>query len=504
LTVDEMHGATEEWRIDRAIDRVTARRSAVGAGGEPAAAPLSSEEALILELSRLGQVDWPADEVGDRVAARVAAAAPGQPAGTWPRQAAAPGQRQPRAVGRGRRGLAGGGRLRPASARWLAAGAAAAAVALVALSLQAIGGTGGHHPGALGKITGRRTPPAANTLPRTPQGFRAVGTVNGNDNFLTCVTASICYIGGAPNGGGVDDVARTLNGGATWTSGELLPSLGSNSSMDWNAPLSCPKPMTCYSAYGPGILETTDGFAHYRYLPVTLPGVEPSSIFAELVSCPTTLHCVADVALPDNDNALIYSDNGGATWAAATAPNVNGNENGIGELQCDPDGACIAAITGGEEANPTVSALASTNGGRSWTMSGTYADPGLNETSFSCPDGRDCLISGDYGTNLAWIHVTAGGQISIRVPPVPASWGSSVTASCATASDCFVETQAAVIEVTHDGGRSWTSIPLNMPDPGEIGADLSCPVPAGCIVVGNSPSASTNAVVVLSNLRDGG
>jgi hypothetical protein len=273
--------------------------------------------------------------------------------------------------------------------------------------------------------------------------------------------------------------------------------------MDWNAPLSCPRPMTCYSAYGPGILETTDGFAHYRFMQVTLPGVKPSSIFAELVSCATTLHCVADVALQNNNNALIYSENGGATWAAATAPDINGNDNEIDGLQCDPDGACIAAITGGDEADPTVSALASTNGGRSWTMSGTYADSSQNETSVSCPDGRDCLVSGGWGTNLAWIHVTAGGHISIRVPPVPASWGSTVTASCATASDCFVETEAAVIEVTHDGGRSWTSIPLNMPVPGEIGSYVSCPVPAGCVVVGNTPSAS-NADVVLSNLHDGG
>jgi hypothetical protein len=489
-----MNAASDEWRIDQAIDRVVARRPAGGAG-EPAAARLSPEEVLILELSRLSHVDWPADEIGDRLAARVAAATAGQPVGTR--------HRQPRAVGQGRPELAGGGRRRSASARWLTAAAAAAAVALVALTLQAVGGTSGHQPGAAGKATARPTPPAASRLARTPQGFRAVGAVSGNDNFLTCVTASICYISAADDSGDVAWVARTLNGGATWTAGEPLPSLSAGYSMDWNAPLSCPRPMTCYSAYGPGILETTDGFAHYRFMQVTLPGVKPSSIFAELVTCATTLHCVADVALQNNNNALIYSVNGGATWAAATAPDINGNDNGIDGLQCDPDGACIAAITGGDEADPTVSALASTDGGRSWTMSGTYADSSENETSVSCPDGRDCLVSGGWGTNLAWIHVTAGGHISIRVPPVPASWGSTVTASCATASDCFVETEAAVIEVTHDGGRSWTSIPLNMPVPGEIGSYLSCPVPAGCVVVGNTPSAS-NADVVLSNLHDGG
>jgi hypothetical protein len=501
----EMNRASDEWRIDQAIDRVIASRSGGGGVGEPAGPRLSSEEALILELSRLSQVDWPADEIGDRLATRVAAATAGQPVDTGHRQPpAADRQRRPRAVGRGRRELAEGGRRRSASARWLTAGAAAAAVALVALTLQGIGSTSGHEPGPAGKTAGRRTRPAASRLARTPPGFRAVGAVNASDEFLTCVTASICYIDAGNDSASGMDVARTLNGGATWTSGESLPT--PPYAMDWEASFSCPRPMTCYSAYAQGILETTDGFAHYRYVQVTLPGVEPGSIQPELISCVTTLHCVADVADQNNDNVMIYSENGGATWTAAAAPNFSGNDNGIDELQCDPDGACVAAITGGDANNQTVSALASSNGGRSWTMSGTYADPGLQTTtgSASCPDGRDCVVFGD-GTYLAWIHVTAGGQIGIRVLPVPASWvGVGDTASCATASDCFVDTDTAVIEATTDGGRSWTAIPLNFPDPGDNAQYVSCPVPAGCIVTGDNASESANTVFVLSNLPDRG
>jgi hypothetical protein len=77
--------------------------------------------------------------------------------------------------------------------------------------------------------------------------------------------------------------------------------------------------------------------------------------------------------------------------------------------------------------------------------------------------------------------------------------------SCATGRDCFVEVTDLVggmsytdniIEVTHDGGRTWAAqikTPL-------ISVYLSCPVRAGCVAVApRNPSE----VVVLSNLRAG-
>ncbi len=345
--------------------------------------------------------------------------------------------------------------------------------------------------------------------------LHAVGAVADSDNFLTCVSRSVCYIEGSADGGKLPDVARSLNGGATWKAGEALPGLAGNSASDWNAQLSCPKALTCFSAFGKGLLETTDGFARYTFRPITRQAGLPAELaVADAASCPTTRHCVADVTLTNNSQAFIYSDDGGLTWAAARAPRFGVNNNIVGQVRCDRRGACIAAVTGGDEENPTVSALASANGGRSWTRSPTRTDPGLQTWTASCGSARSCLISGGNGTtNLAWLHVTASGGFSIRVRPIPARWATPTleTGSCATGSDCYVETGGSsagsyfgpMIETTNNEGLTWTSSPMYPPDQSEIAIYLSCPVPGGCIAVAGDSTEQSSTWIVLSNLRNG-
>jgi hypothetical protein len=514
--MDGLNSPSRDVRVDLAIDEVIARRPAGSPGdstsrltarSEPDAAGPGSDEYLILRLAELGEIDWPPDEVGDRVTAAVAASVPG------PAVAAVGGRRH-----RSR------ARRRPARQSWLAAAGVAAAVALIAVTVQVAGGRHGPASDAAARQRARPAPPAAKTHHPTPAwltamtivsrpgALAAVGAVEQDENFLTCVTPAVCYIVGSTDGGKFADVARSLDGGAKWASGEALPALPGSASFQWNAPLSCPRPQTCYSAFGPGLLETTDGFAHYRYVLVTLPPGTPSQLgTADDVSCPTTRHCVADVTLDDNSQVLIYSDDGGLSWASATAPGFA--DFAVGQLLCDRAGACVAALDGGDEQNPTVAALASTDGGRSWTMSGTYADPGSQQVTFSCGDARNCLISGSDGPNdLAWIHVTAGGRIVIRVRPVPSGWATPAidAGSCATGSDCFVVTDGSyndsyhgtMIEATRDDGLTWTAAPLYVPNQSETAVYLSCPVPAGCVAVAQNPlQPNSDTWAVLSDLR---
>jgi hypothetical protein len=506
--VSETNGTSEDLRVDLMIDNVIA-------GGDLALTGVSPDEILVRRLSRLDEIDWPAEEVGDRIAASVAAPVLAAAERHQPARRRRPGARHPRS----------------ARSRWLVAGVAAAAVALVALGIAAT--TPPHQtrdnaaprnpagPASVGKnVTRSKTPatktPAATltamTIVARPGALHAVGAVADSDNFLTCVTPSVCYIEGSTDGGRLPDVARSLNGGATWQAGEAVPGPFGDA-FDWDASVSCPKPLTCFSAFGKGLLETSDGFARYTFQPVTLPAGLPGQLAgADQVSCPTTRHCVADVTLTDNSQKFIYSDDGGLTWAAASAPKFGVNNNVVGQVRCDRRGACIAAITGGDEETPTVSALASANGGRSWTMSGTYADPDLQTWTASCGSADSCLISGGTGTTyLAWLHVTASGGFNIRVKPIPATWAtpSLVTGSCATGSDCYVETDGSsagnyygpMIETTRDGGLTWTSSPMYPPDQSEIGIYLSCPVPGGCIAVAGDSTEQSSTWVVLSNLR---
>src|SRR5260221_14732255 len=69
-----MNDASGDLWIDLMIDDVLTRRTA-GRVAEPTRTRPGSAEALIAELAELSGIDWPADEVGDRIAIGVAAAA---------------------------------------------------------------------------------------------------------------------------------------------------------------------------------------------------------------------------------------------------------------------------------------------------------------------------------------------------------------------------------------------------------------------------------------------
>jgi hypothetical protein len=564
--LNELNNTNDELCVDQTIDDVTTRRQSGRTSGPtsalpgagPAATPLSSDEALIVQLSRLDGIDWLADEIGDRIAMSVAAAARQHaapaPAPAREHVASAPAHQHagPAPAPAGSAAAAGpASALMPAAAtpdrrqlaaaqpprsprpqrshiqrrtRWFAAAAVAAAIAVILGAIQLTGGshaTGGH---TAGHITPARKS-APGTHPKTKDNgpthasltamtivtrtrvLQAVGVVAYGNIFLTCVTRSICYVEGSHDNDKRFDLARTVNGGVTWTAGEELPKF----SFQWDAALSCPTPQKCFSGFGTELLVTTDGFAHYRLQPVTLPPGMTGRLYAVgQVSCPTMRHCVANVTMTNSTQALIYSGNGGLTWAEARTPNFGRNGNYVGQIRCARDGACIAAIMGGDAEYATVTVLSSSDGGRSWIMSAAHAIPSLPTWTISCGDARNCLIGGGDYNDLVWMHVTDSGRTSIRIEAFPKRWATTgVTVSCATGLDCFVETDgslvtsypAAMIESTRDGGLTWTSTPMAPSAQQDIAAFLSCPVPAGCIGVANDPTSSHNTWVVLSNLR---
>jgi hypothetical protein len=511
----DLDGTGDGLRVDRLIDQAIARRAAAnGATGPPDGAETAGragpdgpgpEEALIAELSWLRPVDWPADEADDRIAAAVTAATattPDQPTG--PR----PDHDRPAAVGYLRT---------PRRRRWLALGAAAVAL-LVAAVFQL---TGSPHPtagpGPAGSRTSqspRATAPATQTqhpartwltamrvVARTAA-LRAVGAVNIDDNFLTCVSRSVCYVQGSSDGGKLDDIARSVDGGATWSAGETLPAGGPE---EFTAQVSCPHPLTCFAPYGASLLETTDGFAHYVVLPVDLPSLTQVGV----VSCPTTLDCVAVVRLSDGRQTFAYSHDGGGSWTEGRARTLSSGDI-VAALRCDRDGACIAALIIGTEATPLVGAVSSTDGGLSWTRSRSYSIVDMQQYMVSCVNGQNCLIGSNDGY-LAWVHAATSGHVGIRVQPFPKSWDALGDAvACASGPDCFVATSSPQLEATRNAGHTWTLAPAapitqagNTSDDGLLPDSivyLSCPVRAGCVALANDGSGDQSSWVVLSNL----
>ncbi len=106
--------------VDLAIENVIARRTVGGFAGTRPVSPLGPDEALVAELAALTEMDWPADEAGDRITMSVTAAGP---------LAVAPAETAT-VAGRDRRSRSAAPRQR--RLRWLRVGAVAAAAALVA------------------------------------------------------------------------------------------------------------------------------------------------------------------------------------------------------------------------------------------------------------------------------------------------------------------------------------------------------------------------------------
>jgi hypothetical protein len=473
--------------VDLAIENVIARRAVGGFAGTRTVSPRDADEALVAELAALTEMDWPADEAGDRIAMTVTAAGPlaVAPAGTVT------------LAGRDRRSRRAAPRRRSARSRWLGVSAVAAGAALVVGTIQVIGGLygpAGHgagparpgHPSAPPKAPATLT---AMTIVGKPGALGRVGVVSGGNAFLTCVTRAICYVDGVR--GSANTFARSVDGGATWHAGATFPVLPRTD--EWDADLSCQSPLRCVSAYGSGMVETSDGFAHVRFQPI----VGPSDVVFWAV-CPTTQHCVAAVDVGNNVRKFVYSGDGGKSWATAKAPGIG--YDAVPAMRCDVSGACIAALSGGDEENGTVAALSSSDGGRSWIMSATYSVGSGQQYWASCGDAQDCVVGGNWGAiPLAWIHATAG-KIGIRLQQVPQAAGTGV--SCATARDCFV-VAGDTIEATHDGGHSWTAAPIARAAQGGGATlvDISCPVPAGCIGIAQLNGVGWTVVSDLQHAR---
>lgn len=528
--MSDMDSTSRELRIDQAIDALIARRHAGAGAGGPLNAPRPArDEDLLTGLSRLAEAEWPADEAGDRITAAVAlaVAAGQQDAGKQGRAAVSvPGQPQgpaPAPPGHGalRPGLrAGTGYLRSSRSRWIGVAAVAAAAALVAGLVQLAGGPHGAARPAAAAVPSSGPPapaaqqPAHRGLPvarirsshpvtlaaMTVVGQRgnlnAIGGVSNGDSNITCVTRSVCYIVAGLGRDG-HDIARSEDGGATWTSGAALPR------GLFSSPPSCSTPVRCLLPFGSAMIETSDGFASFSVHPLGVAGP------AQAVSCPTPSHCVA-VADLTKRQGFLTSDDGGLTWAmAARSPRI-----GLGavmQLRCDQRGACIAAVSAGDEEAPTVAALHSADGGRTWAISSLRAVPDWTEGAAVCGDGRNCIITagGDW---FAWLHVSAGGHVRIRVEKFPKSWPAvGVAVSCPAGRICFLETADAVgasasdatLEKTTDGGRTWQSLgtPMAPAFPHVEAAFLSCPAAAGCVAIAQNPARAQQTWIVLSNLH---
>jgi photosystem II stability/assembly factor-like uncharacterized protein len=283
------------------------------------------------------------------------------------------------------------------------------------------------------------------------------------------------------------------------------------------------------------VAVTTDGGTAWSIDPVRAPsGLSGARI--DQIDCATAQACVVHISngaqgLP-GAGTFVSTTDGGATWSAASVVPPAAS-SALWTLRCDPDGECIGLAPVGSVQSPAtegIDALRSTDDGRTWVATSAHLAVGAGILLMSCGDALHCLAAYPVaGGGTITLATTADGGATWRVTTAPASWPDiAISVSCATGLDCFVSAanyakgayDDPVIEATHDGGNSWTSLALPTVGASQLALvyPLDCPVAAGCIGVGATPgkfepprslptagSVSPNGErVIISNLTGGG
>lgn len=320
---------------------------------------------------------------------------------------------------------------------------------------------------------------------------------------LVCVTASTCYASQSGPGGLAWEA--TDDGGVSWHTLASLPE-----GRHLGELLSCPSTRTCIGVDGPSLERgqgalrspelawTSDGGRSWRLDRLPVPPGEQGSTVGQ-ISCSTASDCVVFVSGSSSTagNFFMTTNDSGATWRSADAP---AGLSGLWTLQCERSGACIGLVPFGSVRDPGAEgmvAVRSSDDGASWETTSTPMPFGPGIVHMECGDALHCILAtaSDGGTEPFDIARTSDGGRTWVTAAAPSGWPAlPISLSCADGEDCSLSASAytrggydsAALEVTRNGGQSWT--PLQLPhvdgQPLALVYPLSCPVAAGCIGVG--------------------
>jgi hypothetical protein len=336
----------------------------------------------------------------------------------------------------------------------------------------------------------------------------------GGTTDLQCVSDEVCYSPGANS----HRLFRTTDGGQSWHATALIPGAGGGGGFNIN--FSCSGVDTCAvleASSGTGgdlgsLVSTTDGGSQWSSAPIPAP-TDLVGPFAGRFDCADALHCVVSVgSMPPTTGAagasppalagtFLSTSDGGATWVQATSvPAADAAQ--LWSIKCETGGSCVAIAVVGGSPHAEVVGLTSQDGGLTW-VAGPPASAADGQILYaSCGDALHCMLVSVGGPPQEpyTIATTANGGVSWNITGPPAGWENTPTAvSCGTALSCWVamstyDTKSPAgaysdptIEVTHDFGLSWSSIPLpgHSPPIADV-LTLSCPPTGdGCMGIGN-------------------
>jgi photosystem II stability/assembly factor-like uncharacterized protein len=397
---------------------------------------------------------------------------------------------------------------------WLPA--IAAAVLLLAVVPLVLGTTGGFSPSPSSPSS--ETPWRLVSSVSSP--FQALSGSSLSQSYtegtltLQCVSNDVCY---TPGPSGASGLYVTTDGGHTWTMTAPIPLLRDGDDFD----PSCTTTTTCVVLGSPtqaAIAITTDSGQHWHTSAVPAPSGVPDPQYGG-VTCVAGLRCIV-VVHPGGQGApestFMATTDGGATWLQGAT--LHGAEAAfIVRPTCTAGGSCIALTQWPYTPNAPIVAIRSADWGSTWKVNSPVTlSPGLQRAS--CGDASHCLVVEELPGRYEIATTADGGRTWSKKGP-PSGWLNMPTAvGCASGSDCWIAMSKYSnsgysrpnIEVTHDGGSTWSalSLPTHQPAIANV-EELSCPASGdGCLGIANladhfsavTPAGGLSGPLLVSNL----
>jgi hypothetical protein len=278
---------------------------------------------------------------------------------------------------------------------------------------------------------------------------------------ISCPTVKVCWASG-PGPADQPEVAKTANGGKTWTL--ATPADWASASYTWwpNS-IDCLSASTCWlagqtadSIQNPAVATTTNGGASwttFSNLPAVTPDANGDTYALNGISCTSASSCLAVGGINGGSGpaTVISTRNRGTTWSLSTGPAL-AKEQQLFSASCLPatsattQAVCHAAGVALAAAGPAT--LTSHDGGTNWGGRQIFDNTGwLN--SISCANANHCWAAGS-GTAVALVGTSDGGKTWTSVTSDTTNEDGSV--SCATVNFCVATTDGEVWVTTNDGG----------------------------------------------------
>jgi hypothetical protein len=310
---------------------------------------------------------------------------------------------------------------------------------------------------------------------------------------------SACSSGGSPAGA---PSGAPIAAGSPWL-GAFAP-VALPAPVNALTALDCPNASSCWAVgstvggagapNGAAVIVTADGGATWKS-----QVIPPTVGYLSGISCSDPRHCAAVGQASQTSNGqgvIIATSNGGATWTQSTTPP---GILDVTAVACLPDRRCIAT---GTDATGVV-ALVSTSPGSGWEQRGVFPGSVSGATAVSCSDDQHCWVTAHTSVDVDHVAgvvavTTTGGSVWTKLN-TPTGLGYLNGVSCLSGSGSgsgalpFTSTTAATTTPTVPRTQATTAV-TTPAVPGTTTTTIAAGV-AGvrCTVVGTTSTVLNGA-----------